>query len=100
MVTNPEKPHNTNGFDGYQAPVTFGNSVTLRGKKTMQVSEIKKNMLKPVIFRDIRWILVEYIYWIDEKERKAKHSVTLREENNRLSFCRAPIEQVEVIENG
>lgn len=66
----------------------------------MQVSEIKKNMLKPVIFRDIRWILVEYIYWIDEKERKAKHSVMLREENNRLSCCRAPIEQVEVIENG
>lgn len=66
----------------------------------MQVSEIKKNMLKPVMFRDTRWILVEYIYWVDEKERKAKHSVTLREENNRLSFCRAPIEQVEVIENG
>ena len=66
----------------------------------MLVSEIKKNMFKPVIYRDTRWILVEYIYWGDEKERKAKHSVTLREENNRLSFCRAPIEQVEVIENG
>ena len=66
----------------------------------MDLKAVKSNMLKPVIFRDIRWILVEYIYWIDEKERKAKHSVTLREENNRLSFCRAPIEQVEVIENG
>ena len=66
----------------------------------MLVSEIKKNMLKPVMFRDTRWILVEYIYWVDEKERKEKHSVSLREENNRLSFCRAPIEQVEVIENG
>ena len=66
----------------------------------MLVSEIKANMLKPVMYRDVRWILVEYIYWVDEKERKAKHSVSLREENNRLSFCRAPIEQVEVIENG
>ena len=58
----------------------------------MLVSEIKANMLKPVMYRDVRWILVEYIYWVDEKERKAKHSVSLREENNRLSFCRAPIE--------
>ena len=66
----------------------------------MLVSEIKKNMLKPVIYRDTRWILLEYIYWIDEKERKERHSVMLREKNNRLSFCRAPIEEVEVIENG
>ena len=66
----------------------------------MLVSEIKKNMLKPVMYRDTRWILVEYIYWIDEKERKARHSVMLREENNSRSFCRAPIEEVEVIENG
>ena len=53
----------------------------------MLVSEIKKNMLKPVMYRD-------------EKERKARHSVMLREENNSRSFCRAPIEEVEVIENG
>lgn len=66
----------------------------------MLVSEIKKNMLKPVMYRDVRWILLEYIYWIDEKERKARHSVMLREENNSRSFCRAPIEEVEVIENG
>ena len=66
----------------------------------MDLKAVKSNMLKPVMYRDVRWILVEYIYWVDEKERKAKHSVSLREENNRLSFCRAPIEQVEVIENG
>lgn len=65
----------------------------------MQVSEIKANMLKPVMYRDIRWILVEYIYWIDEKERKARHSVRLREESNNKVFCRAPIDEVEVIEN-
>ena len=66
----------------------------------MQVSEIKANILKPVMYRDIRWILVEYIYWVDEKERKARHSVRLREESNNKVFCRAPIEEVEVIENG
>lgn len=66
----------------------------------MQVSEIKANMLKPVMYRDIRWILVEYIYWVDEKERKARHSVKLREESNNKVFCRAPIDEVEVIENG
>lgn len=66
----------------------------------MQVSEIKANMLKPVMYRDIRWILVEYIYWVDEKERKARHSVRLREESNNKVFCRAPIDEVEVIENG
>lgn len=66
----------------------------------MQVSEIKANILKPVMYRDIRWILVEYIYWVDEKERKARHSVRLREESNNKVFCRAPIDEVEVIENG
>lgn len=65
----------------------------------MQVSEIKANILKPVMYRDIRWILVEYIYWVDEKERKARHSVRLREESNNKVFCRAPIDEVEVIEN-
>ena len=65
----------------------------------MLVSEIKANMLKPVMYRDIRWILVEYIYWVDEKERKARHSVRLREESNNKVFCRAPIDEVEVIEN-
>ena len=65
----------------------------------MQVSEIKANMLKPVMYRDVRWILVEYIYWVDEKERKARHSVRLREESNNKVFCRAPIDEVEVIEN-
>ncbi len=66
----------------------------------MQVSEIKANILKPVMYRDIRWILVEYIYWVDEKERKSRHSVRLREESNNKVFCRAPIDEVEVIENG
>lgn len=65
----------------------------------MLVSEIKANMLKPVMYRDVRWILVEYIYWVDEKERKARHSVRLREESNNKVFCRAPIDEVEVIEN-
>ena len=65
----------------------------------MLVSEIKANILKPVMYRDIRWILVEYIYWVDEKERKARHSVRLREESNNKVFCRAPIDEVEVIEN-
>ena len=65
----------------------------------MLVREIKANILKPVMYRDIRWILVEYIYWVDEKERKARHSVRLREESNNKVFCRAPIDEVEVIEN-
>ena len=66
----------------------------------MLVSEVKENMLKPVKYRDIEWILTEYIYWVDEKERKARHSVRLREESNNKVFCRAPIDEVEVIENG
>ena len=66
----------------------------------MDLKAVKSNMLKPVMYRDVRWILVEYIYWVDEKERKARHSVRLREESNNTVFCRAPIDEVEVIENG
>lgn len=65
----------------------------------MDLKAVKSNMLKPVMYRDVRWILVEYIYWVDEKERKARHSVRLREESNNKVFCRAPIDEVEVIEN-
>lgn len=63
----------------------------------MLVSEVKENMLKPVTYRDIEWILTEYIYWIDEKERKAKHSVALRDNKTGRCHCRAPIDEVEVI---
>ena len=63
----------------------------------MLVSEVKENMLKPVKYRDIEWILTEYIYWVDEQERKAMHSVTLRDNKTGRCYDRALIDEVEVI---
>lgn len=65
----------------------------------MQVSEVKANMLKPVMFRGGKYKLIGYIYWIDQKERKAKHSVEIQDLKAPNCVVRAAIEEVKVIEN-
>ena len=66
----------------------------------MDLKTVKYNMLKPVKWRNVEWILAEYIYWIDEREFKVRHSVTLVDVKTGRCHCRANLEDVEVINNG
>lgn len=64
----------------------------------MTIEEVKKNLLKKVQYRGSEYTLMEYIYWADIKERKARHSVKLLDMTMHCEV-RAPLEDVEVINN-
>ena len=67
--------------------------------KRMTIGEVKENLLKKVRYRGSEYMLMEYIYWADIKERKARHSVKLLDMTTMRCETRVPLEDVEVINN-
>ena len=62
----------------------------------MNLSEVKPNMHKKVIFDGSVYLLSKCIMWLDEKDCEFKYSLVLIDKNNN-SAINAPIEKVEVI---
>jgi hypothetical protein len=65
----------------------------------MQLSEVKKNMHKSVLYDGSVYWLQSCVMWLDEKNNEFKYSLVLVDKS-RNSTVDVPIEKVGVIEEG
>lgn len=59
----------------------------------MKPTEIKKHLLKPVMYEGTQYIMTECILWVDPIKRKLRYSCTLLDKSKNCTV-RAAVEKV------